>query len=462
MTENQAVNKDQKRDINPDMVCKIYKWDEIKPEEILRRGHSPDEDENINNIREQVARIIKNVRTRGDDALREYTRRFDGVEIDDFRVTPEEMETAYDSLGEEFQEVLLQASANIEKFHEKQIRNDYVITDTPGIVTGLRFTPIERVGICIPASPTAFPSSILMNAIPARMAGVKEIVLVTPPDKTGKINAAALGAAYIAAEKIKIYKIGGAQAVAALAYGTESIPAVDKIVGPGGVFVSEAKKQVSGHVGIDIIAGPSEILVIADQYSNPAYVAADLLSQAEHDIHATAVLITDQYAMAQSVQGELALQIKLLPRYEIAAKALKTNGKLIVAKNLNQAIEIANQIAPEHLELCVENPFDMLSRVRNAGSVFLGRHAPEALGDYFAGPNHTLPTSGTARFSGPLSVDDFVKKSSFIYYAPQAFESVADSIASFAEREGLHAHARSVLIRKTPEAEGNREDEKNE
>ena len=436
---------------NQDVICKIYRVEDLKPEEI--RGNKNNQDENMKSVREQVSRILEQVRRRGDDALREYTRRFDGVEIENFLVTPEEIESAYDSLGEEFQEVLLQAAANIEKFHEKQIRRDYVITDEkqPGVITGLRFTPIERVGICIPASPKAFPSSILMNVIPARLAGVKEIALVTPPDQDGKINPAALGAAYIAAENVKIYKIGGAQAVAALAYGTESVPAVDKIVGPGGVFVAEAKRQVSGQVGIDIIAGPSEILIIADKNknnNNPARIAADMLSQAEHDIHASAILITDQDALAQDVQAELALQVKKLPRREIAEKSLKANGKIIVTQDLNQAIEIANQIAPEHLELYVDNPFDYLSRIKNAGSVFLGRYAPEALGDYFAGPNHTLPTSGAARFSGPLSVDDFVKKSSFIYYAPQALQAVADSIAAFAENEGLHGHAQSVLIRK--------------
>ena len=398
-------------------------------------------------ITQTVRSIIEDVRTRGDAALREYTKRFDGVDVQSFRLPPEELERAYDSLGEEFQETLLLAAANIERFHERQIQRDYVVTEQAGVVLGLRHIPMERVGICVPKSPTAFPSTILMNAIPARLAGVKEIVLVTPPEADGSVSAAALGAAYVAAEHISVYTIGGAQAVAALAYGTESVPAVDKIVGPGGVYVAEAKRQVFGQVGIDLIAGPSEILVIADGSASAEHVAADLLSQAEHDTHAAAVLVTDCRELAERVRDELEQQVGALPREQTARASLERNGKLYVVDSLRDAVEAANRIAPEHLELCVKEPFAWLPLIRNAGSVFLGHSAPEALGDYLAGPNHTLPTSGTARFSGPLSVDDFMKKSSFIYYTPDALRDVSGRIADFAEHEGLHAHARSVLIR---------------
>ena len=395
-----------------------------------------------------VAKIIEDVRERGDAALRDYTKRFDGADVENFKLPPEALERAYNSLDADFQETLLIAAGNIEKFHEKQVQRDYVVADAPGVMLGLRHIPMERVGICVPKSPTAFPSTILMNAIPARLAGVHEILIVTPPEADGSVSAAALGAAYIAAKDVGVYTVGGAQAVAALAYGTESVPAVDKIVGPGGAFVAEAKRQVFGQVGIDLIAGPSEILVLADESANPRYVAADMLSQAEHDARAAAVLVTDSLALAEAVARELDIQLSELPRETVARKSLETNGKLYVADSLEKAIEAANRIAPEHLELCVENPLTLLPLVRNAGSVFLGHSAPEALGDYFAGANHTLPTSGTARFSGPLSVDDFIKKSSFIYYDSEALNGVADRIADFAEREGLHAHARSVLIRK--------------
>ena len=311
---------------------------------------------------------------------------------------------------------------------------------------GQRYAPIERVGICVPRSPRAFPSTILMNVIPARLAGVREIVLVTPPEQDGSVSAEALAAAKIAGAT-KICKVGGAQAVAALAYGTESVPRVDKIVGPGGVYVAAAKRKVFGRVAIDMVAGPSEILVLADGKSDPAWVAADLLSQAEHDVHACAVLVTDSRPLAEAVQRELEVQLQALPRQDIARASLERSGKIIVTDSLERAAEAADRIAPEHLELCVEDPFALLHKIHNAGSVFLGRTAPEALGDYFAGPNHTLPTSGTARFSSPLGVDDFVKRSSFLYYPREALMRVAPRIADFAEREGLHAHARSVTIR---------------
>ncbi len=395
-----------------------------------------------------VAQIIEDVRGRGDAALREYTKRFDGADVKSFQIPPEALERAYDSLDDAFQETLLLAAANIEKFHKRQLRPDYAVTDAPGVMLGLRHIPMERVGICVPKSPAAFPSTILMNVIPARLAGVSEIMIVTPPERDGSVSAAALGAAYVAANEVSVYTVGGAQAVAALAYGTESVPAVDKIVGPGGAYVAEAKRQVFGQVGIDLIAGPSEILVLADASANPRYVAADMLSQAEHDANAAAVLVTDSAKLAEAVSKELDAQILALPREAIARKSLERNGRLYVTDSLERAIDAANRIAPEHLELCVKDPLSLLPLIRNAGSVFLGHSAPEALGDYFAGPNHTLPTSGTARFSGPLSVDDFMKKSSFIYYDRDALNGAADRIADFARREGLQAHARSVMIRK--------------
>ena len=423
-------------------MIKVEQWDGA--EALFRRERARTDPD----VTAAVARIIEDVRARGDAALRDYTKRFDGVDMETFQVAPEALKAAYDSLDADFRETLRLAAANIEQFHEKQIRRDYVLTDKPGVLLGLRHIPMERVGICVPRSPAAFPSTILMNVIPARLAGVRDILIVTPPGRNGAVSAEALGAAYAAAGNVRVFTIGGAQAVAALAYGTESVPAVDKIVGPGGVFVAEAKRQVFGQVGIDRIAGPSEILVLADASADPRHVAADMLSQAEHDAHAAAVLVTDSAALAGRVAEELDRQLAALPRKEIARKSLENNGKLYVADSLERAIDAANRIAPEHLELCVSEPLSLLPLIRNAGSVFVGRDAPEALGDYFAGPNHTLPTSGTARFSGPLSVDDFVKKSSFIYYTRDALNGVADRIADFAEREGLRAHARSVLIRK--------------
>ena len=380
------------------------------------------------------------------ETLREYTRRFDGADLERFEVTAEELRAAWDCVDGNFRETLRQAADNIRHFHEAQVHRDFCLTDRPGVVLGQRYTPVERVGICVPGSPVAFPSTILMNVIPARIAGVKEIAVVTPPNQNGAISAEALAAVKIAGAD-RVFKIGGAQAVAALAYGTETVPQVDKIVGPGGVFVAAAKRKVFGQVDIDMIAGPSEILVVADGKSDPAWVAADLLSQAEHDAHAAAVLVTDSRPLAEAVQNEVERQLTDLPRRDIAQKSLEANGKILVTKDLAAAVEAANRIAPEHLELCVDDPFALLPLVKNAGSVFLGRHTPEALGDYFAGPNHTLPTSGTARFSSPLSVDDFVKKTQFIYYTREALADAAPRIADFAEREGLHGHARSALSR---------------
>ena len=399
-----------------------------------------------NNVADAVTEIIRTVRTEGDKALLEYTRRFDGAELTTLAVTEEEIEEALQTVEPEFLGILESAAKNIRSFHEKQARNSFVITEQPGVILGQKVTPIEKVGVYVPGGTAAYPSTVLMDTIPAKIAGCDQIVMVTPPGKNGKINPAILAAAKIAGVT-KIFKLGGAQAVAALAYGTESVPKVDKIVGPGNAFVAEAKKQVFGQVAIDMIAGPSEILIVADGRSDPAHVAADMLSQAEHDRMASAVLVTDSAALAEAVQQELEKQIPQLPRAEIARASIENNGKIIVAEDLAVVIAIANEIAPEHLELMVDNPFDYLDGIRNAGSIFMGRNCPEALGDYLAGPNHTLPTSGTARFSSPLSVDDFVKKSQFIYYTKPALDKVADQVAFFARKEGLEAHAKSAIIR---------------
>ena len=419
----------------------IEQFNALRPEDILRRKAGAEE-----NVDAAVDAILSDVRARGDAALLEYAKTFDGAELGSVELSREEWDAAVARVDAAFLETLRQAAENIRAFHTRQVHKDFVITEHAGIVMGQRYTPIARVGICVPRSPVAFPSSVLMNAIPARIAGVEEIFMVTSPDKTGAISPEALAAAKVAGVD-RIFKVGGAQGVAALAYGTGTIPTVDKIVGPGGVFVAAAKRKVFGLVGIDMVAGPSEILVLADGGCDPKCVAADMLSQAEHDTHAAAVLVTDSEPLARAVAAELERQLATLPRREIAQKSLEDNGRIIVTESLEAAVEAANQLAPEHLELCVAEPFALLPRVRNAGSIFLGRSAPEALGDYFAGPNHTLPTGGTARFSSPLSVDDFVKKSSFLYYTREALGKAAPRIADFARREGLEAHARSVLSR---------------
>lgn len=394
-----------------------------------------------------VADILADVKENGDTAVKAYCAQFDKAELTSLEVTPEEIQEAISQVEPEFLDILREAAENIRSFHSRQVRNSFVIADKPGIVLGQKITPIEKVGVYVPGGTAAYPSTVLMDTIPAKIAGCPQLVMVTPPGRDGKVNPAILAAADLAGVN-RIFKVGGAQAIAALAYGTESIPRVDKIVGPGNAFVAEAKKQVFGRVSIDMIAGPSEILVIADGKSNPVHVAADLLSQAEHDKLASAVLVTDSEKLALAVQAELERQLPLLPRQEIARASIENNGKIIVAETLMAGIEIANEIAPEHLELQVDDPFSYLDAIQNAGSIFLGRSCPEALGDYFAGPNHTLPTSGTARFSNPLSVDDFVKKSQFSYYTPEALAKAADKIAAFAEKEGLRAHGRSVTIRK--------------
>ena len=419
----------------------ILKLEELTPEQILNRDIQAEE-----NVSAAVDAVIADVRQNGDAALLQYTEKFDGIKLSGLRVSDQEIAKAMMQVSAGLVDTIRAAAANIEAFHRAQVRQDLVLTDRPGMMLGQRYTPIEKVGICVPRSPVAFPSTILMNVIPAKIAGVKDIVLVTPPEKDGSVSPAALVAAAVAGVD-QIFKIGGAQAVAALAYGTETVPAVDKIVGPGGIFVATAKRKVFGKVGIDMIAGPSEILVLADGTCDPKWVAADLLSQAEHDVMASAVLATDSQELAKAVQAELERQLSLLPREPIARKSIETNSKILLCKTLDEAISAANRIAPEHLEICVDDPFAILSKIKNAGSIFLGKNAPEALGDYFAGPNHTLPTSGTARFSSPLGVDDFIKKSQFIYYTRDALEKVAQPIATFAREEGLEGHARSVTIR---------------
>ena len=397
-----------------------------------------------------VADILSDVRKNGDRAVLAYCAKFDKAELNTLEVSKQEIAEAMDAVEPEFLEILKEAAANIRAFHSRQVRSSFVLAEKPGVVLGQKVTPIEKVGVYVPGGTAAYPSTVLMDTIPAKIAGCPQIIMVSPPGRDGKLNPAILAAASIAGVD-RIFKVGGAQAIAALAYGTESIPRVDKIVGPGNAFVAEAKKQVFGMVSIDMIAGPSEILVIADGNSNPVHVAADMLSQAEHDKLASAVLVTDSQELAIAVRDELECQLPKLPREEIARASIESNGKIIVAENLMQGIEIANEIAPEHLELMVDDPFAYLDAVKNAGSIFMGRSCPEALGDYFAGPNHTLPTSGTARFSSPLSVDDFVKKSQFSYYTSEALGAVAEKIAAFAEKEGLRAHGRSVTIRKEGE-----------
>ena len=421
-------------------MIKILKYGEVENSDIFARA-VPEV-----NVEDIVTDIIKNVRKNGDKALFEYCEKFDGAKLDTLLVSKEEVDEALSKVEPEFIKVLEKAAANIRKFHEKQVRNSFIINDEDGIVCGQKVIPVDRAGLYVPGGTAAYPSTVLMDSIPAKIAGCPEVVMVTPPGKDGKINPAILAAAYVAGVD-KIFKLGGAQAVAALAYGTESVPKVDKIVGPGNAFVAEAKKQVFGQVSIDMIAGPSEILIVADGTCNPKYVAADLLSQAEHDKMASAVLVTDSMDLANAVSDELERQIPMLERCEIARASIDNNGKIIVADNLEAAIEISNEIAPEHLELCVDNPFDMLGLVRHAGSIFMGKNCPEALGDYLAGANHTLPTSGTAKFSSPLSVDDFVKKTQYTYYTKEALEKVARDVELFAKKEGLTAHAKSAVIR---------------
>ena len=421
-------------------MIRIMKLKEIAPEEIFARSN-PQVD-----VSAVVREILATVRAQGDKALYDYCEKFDHVALPSLEVSQAEKDEAMQAVDPAFLEILRMAAENIRAFHRQQVRTSFILTDRPGVVMGQKIMPIEKVGLYVPGGTAAYPSTVLMDAIPAKIAGCREIVIVTPPGKDGKVPAAILAAAQIAGVD-RVFKVGGAQAVAALAYGTETLPKVDKIVGPGNAFVAEAKRQVFGLVAIDMIAGPSEILVLADGSCDAKVVAADLLSQAEHDKMASAVLVTDSEALAGAVAQEIERQLKTLPREEIARASIENNGKIIVTGDLAAAIDVANALAPEHLELCVEQPFDYLDRITNAGSIFLGKNCPEALGDYLAGPNHTLPTSGAARFSSPLSVDDFVKKSQYTYFTRDALGQVAEQIAAFARQEGLEAHARSAVVR---------------
>lgn len=421
-------------------MIKILKYGDVPNSEIFARG------EDTVNVCDIVSEIISDVKLNGDAALYKYCEKFDKAKLSSLSVSKEEITEALSLVEPRFLEVLEKAAANIRKFHEKQLRTSFIINDENGIVVGQKIIPVDRAGLYVPGGTAAYPSTVLMDSIPAKIAGCREVVITTPPGSDGKVNPVILAAAHIAGVD-KIFKVGGAQAIAALAYGTESIPKVDKIVGPGNAFVAEAKKQVYGTVSIDMIAGPSEILIVADGKSDPRHIAADLLSQAEHDKMASAVLVTDSYELAGKVSDELEKQIPLLERAEIARISIDNNGKIIVADTLDAVIEIANEIAPEHLELCLDNPFDYLDSIRHAGSIFMGRNCPEALGDYLAGPNHTLPTSGTAKFSSPLSVDDFVKKTQYTYYTKDALRRVARDVEYFATKEGLTAHAKSAVIR---------------
>ena len=397
-------------------------------------------------VNETVESILKDVKARGDKALIEYTEKFDGVKLENLEVTEEEIQKAFDTIDKDLMEVIQYSHDNIKKFHEKQVRNDFLIRQENGVILGQVVNPIEKVGLYVPGGTAAYPSTVLMNAVPAKIAGCKEIVMVTPPTKDGTILPSLLVAAKISGVD-RIFKVGGAQSIAALSYGTETVPKVYKIGGPGNIYVAMAKKMVYGEVSIDMIAGPSEVLIIADESADSVHTAADLLSQAEHDKLAACILVTTSQRLADEVAVEVEKQLKELPREEIARTSIETQGRIIIVENMDEAVFVSNFVAPEHLELAVDNPFELLPRIKNAGSIFMGHNTPEPLGDYLAGPNHTLPTSGTAKFSSPLSVDDFVKKSSFIYYSKQGLEEVKDKVIRFAENEGLTAHACSVSKR---------------
>ena len=421
-------------------MIKTYNIRDLSVDEILAR------EENAVDVSGIVAGVIDNIRRNGDAALAEYTEKFDKVKLDSVVVTREEIDEAAASLDENFLNILRDAAANIEHYHKCQIRQGYAVTDKEGVILGQRVTPIEKVGVYVPGGSAPLPSSVLMNIIPAKIAGVPFIAMATPPGPDGKVNPAILAAADIAGADV-IYKMGGSQAIAALAYGTETVTAVHKIVGPGNAFVAEAKRQVFGKVGIDMIAGPSEIIVLADGTCDPTVVAADMLSQAEHDRLASAILVTDSEDLAAKVADELEVQIPQLSRADIARASIDVYGKIIITDTFKRAIDMVNELAPEHLEVMVDDPFAILSEIRNAGSIFLGKNCPEPLGDYFAGTNHVLPTSGTAKFSSPLSVDDFVKKSSYLYYTREALEKEAWRVNEFAKREQLTAHAKSAVVR---------------
>ena len=421
-------------------MIRIYRDGELNDSELLKRN------EPKTDVAGVVAAILADVREHGDEAVLRYTEKFDGVRLETMLVSPEEIDEALAATEPEFLDTLRLAERNIREYHEKQLRNSFFFTRPGGVVMGQKVLPIERAGLYVPAGTAPYPSTVMMDVVPAKLAGCAEIILCTPCARDGKVNAAILAAAHIAGVD-RIFKVGGAQAIAAMAFGTESIPRVDKIVGPGNAYVAEAKRQVYGKVAIDTIAGPSEVLVLADGTADPRCVAADLLAQAEHDVLSCAVLVTDSKALAEAVQAEVERQLETLERNEIARASIDDNGKIIVAADLHRGMEIANAVAPEHLEICVDNPFDYLDEVKNAGSVFLGKNCPEPLGDYLGGTNHTLPTTGTARFGSPLSVDDFIKKIQITYYPAPAFRKLAPDIARFAYKEGLTGHARSALIR---------------
>lgn len=422
-------------------MIRILKMSEINQDEILCRsiGSYPD-------YEKSVQEILATVEKDKDAALYHYAEKFDKVKLDSLIVSEEEIAEAFSKVSSDYIEILRKAATNISEYHEKQKRQGFELRREGGVILGQKITPVEKAGLYVPGGTASYPSTVLMNAIPAKIAGVKEVVMTTPPGKDGKIRAEVLVAASLCGVD-KIIKSGGAQAIGALAFGTESVPKVDKIVGPGNIFVALAKKAVFGRVSIDMIAGPSEILVLADASANPAYVAADLLSQAEHDKLATAVLVTDSEELALAVQTELERQLNLLERSEIARASIESNGKIILVDSIEEAIEVSNLIAPEHLELAVNDPMELHPKIENAGSVFMGHYTPEPMGDYFAGPNHTLPTGGSARFSSPLSVDDFVKKTQYLYYTPTELEKAYRDVATFARSEGLTAHARAVEVR---------------
>ena len=397
-------------------------------------------------VNKKVSDILSCVRVNKDNALREYTKKFDGVLLEDFLVSEDEIKLAFNNTSIQLKEDLIKAKKNIEKYHKKQLKSSYFIHEGEDIILGQIVRPIEKVGIYIPGGKAAYPSTVLMNALPAKIAGVEEIIMITPPNREGKIKDSILAAASIAGVD-KIYKVGGAQGIGALAFGTESIPKVDKITGPGNIYVAMAKKQLSGYVGIDMIAGPSEILIIADRWANPKYIAADLISQTEHDEMAASILITCWEPLVDKVLSQIELQIQYLERKETIKKSLNNYGAIIITDSIEESIDIANEIAPEHLEILTEDPFNIYKNIKNAGAIFLGEYSPEPVGDYFAGPNHTLPTSSTSRFSSPLSVDDFIKKTSLIYYSEKALIKSKDSIMRIAKEEGLTGHINSVKIR---------------
>ncbi|WP_157154020.1 histidinol dehydrogenase [Brachyspira murdochii] len=423
-------------------MIKVINYKECKSlDDILLRSQFSYDD-----VNEKVKAILEDVKQNGDNALKKYAKMFDNAEIDNLRVTEKEIEEAYNRVDEKFKETLKLAYNNIEKFHKKQLRNSFITNEEYGIVMGQIINPIEKVGVYIPGGTAVYPSTVLMNVIPAKVAGVNEIILVSPPNKEGKINDNILAASKIAGVN-KVFKTGGAQAIAALSYGTESIPRVYKIVGPGNIYVAMAKRLVYGEVSIDMVAGPSEILIIADETSNPIHIASDMLAQAEHDKLASSILITTSKDIAEKVKEELYKQLEKLSRKDIAMESIENNGRIIITETIDEAIYISNEIAPEHLEISIKEPFSVLSKIKNAGSIFLGDYTPEALGDYLSGANHVIPTSGTAKFASPLSVDDFIKKSYITYYTKDALEKVKDNIINFAEHESLEAHANSVKVR---------------